>query len=365
MVHRRSANADDPAPGRADLSSYLAPFTALDPSCVIDALAGVGFTGDGRLVQLNSYENRVYQAFLDDGGVVVAKFYRPARWSDAQIDEEHRFVGELAAAEMPVAAPITLRLVEPANSATGAVTLLTSTLAATATVAGTYRFSVTQRLSGRAPEFGPAPELRQIGRLIGRLHAVGATEPFHSRTTLTVAGLGQASLDWIVSHDVIPLASQPTWQRAASTALAAIDKAFRDARAVRSQRIHGDCHLGNILWGDEGAQFVDFDDCCTGPAIQDLWMLLSGDRDAMAYQLGLVLEGYETFMDFDRGEIGLIEPLRTLRMLHHSAWIARRWDDPAFPIAFPWFAEPIYWEQQAARLLEQVEAIQAPPLHLP
>jgi Ser/Thr protein kinase RdoA (MazF antagonist) len=364
VVHPRSADADDPAPGKAEPSGRRAPFAALDPSCVIDALAGVGFACDGRLVQLNSYENRVYQAFLDDGGMVVAKFYRPARWSDAQIDEEHRFVAQLAAAELPVAAPITLNLAGPVDGS-GEVHLLTPTLAATSTTAGTYRFSVTQRLSGRAPEFGTAPELRQIGRLIGRLHAVGATQRFKWRQTLDVASLGQASLDWIVSHDILPPASQSSWQRAASTALAAVDEAFRHAGALRSQRIHGDCHLGNILWATEGAQFVDFDDCCTGPAVQDLWMLLSGERTAMAHQLGLVLEGYETFVDFDRREVGLVEPLRTLRMLHHSAWIARRWDDPAFPIAFPWFAEPAYWEQQAGRLLEQVEAIQAPALHLP
>jgi Ser/Thr protein kinase RdoA (MazF antagonist) len=339
-------------------------FAGLDPNCVIDALASVGYPGDGRLIQLNSYENRVYQAFLDDGGVVVAKFYRPQRWSDSQIDEEHRFVAHLAAAELPVAAPMPLNLAVPVAGAAGAVRLLTPTLATTATAAGEYRFAVTPRLSGRAPELGTPQELRQIGRLIGRLHAVGSTGEFRLRQILNVATLGQASLDWIASHDVIPPDSQSAWQLAARAALSAVGEAFEQVEGLRLLRIHGDCHLGNILWADDSAQFVDFDDTCTGPAVQDLWMLISGDRDSMTHQLGLVLEGYETFMEFDRRELRLIEPLRTLRMLHHSAWIARRWADPAFPIAFPWFAEPAYWEQQAVRLLEQVQAMDAPALHL-
>jgi Ser/Thr protein kinase RdoA (MazF antagonist) len=362
VVHPSSAPADDPASDRAQKRE--APYAALDPNCVIDALACVGYPSDGRLIQLNSYENRVYQAFLDDGGVVVAKFYRPQRWSDAQIDEEHRFVAQLAAAELPVAAPMPLNLTAPGVGAAGAVRLLTPTLATTAAAAGSYRFSVTPRLSGRAPELGTPQELRQIGRLVGRMHAVGSTDHFRLRQVLNVETLGQASLDWIVSHDVIPLESLSSWRLAAGAALSAVGAAFDQVDNLRLQRIHGDCHLGNILWADDGAQFVDFDDTCTGPAVQDLWMLVSGDRDAMMHQLGSVVEGYETFMEFDRRELRLIEPLRTLRMLHHSAWIAKRWVDPAFPIAFPWFAEPAYWEQQAVRLLEQVQAMDAPALHL-
>lgn len=364
MVHPTSVGDDDSERHAADLGGREAPYAALDPSCVIDALAGVGYASDGRLIQLNSYENRVYQAFLDDGGVVVAKFYRPQRWSDAQIDEEHRFVAQLAAAELPVAAPMVLSLTEPMIGAAGTLRLLTPTLARTATAAGSYRFSVTPRLSGRAPELATAQELRQIGRLIGRLHAVGSTGQFKLRPRLDVATLGRASIDWIVSHDVVPPASQSAWQLAAAAALAEAGEAFDHVDELRPLRIHGDCHLGNILWADSSAQFVDFDDTCTGPAVQDLWMLISGDQDAMAHQLSLVLEGYTTFMEFDRRELRLVEPLRTLRMLHHSAWIARRWTDPAFPIAFPWFAEPAYWEQQAVRLLEQVQAMRAPALNL-
>lgn len=341
------------------------PFSALHPNCVLDALARVGFSTDGRLLQLNSYENRVYQAFLDDGRAIVAKFYRPHRWCDAQIDEEHRFVAELAAAELPVAVQLPLALSEPAyGNPAETVRLVTPTLATTTAGSGVYRFGVTRRLSGRAPELGTPQELHQIGRLIGRLHAVGSSARFKARQVLGVATLGQSSLDWIVAHDVVPPESIASWLNAARTALAAVADAFGQHSELRLRRIHGDCHLGNILWADDSAQFVDFDDTGTGPAIQDLWMLISGNRDAMTHQMTQVLEGYETFVEFDRNELRLIEPLRTLRMLHHSGWIARRWADPAFPIAFPWFAEPAYWEQQAMRLREQVQAMNAPPLAL-
>ena len=339
------------------------PFSGLEPDCVLDALACVGLQGDGRLIQLNSYENRVYQAFLDDGRVVVTKFYRPGRWSDPQIAEEHQFVEQLAAAELPVAPAWPLAIWAEARAA-DSLSLLTPTLASFNTPHGPYRFSVAQRLSGRAPEFGDMSVLTWIGRLIGRLHSVAAQGRFAFRNTLDVATMGLASRDWLLGQQIIPMDSLSSWQQAADAALGSVAKAFDKACAVRSLRLHGDCHLGNILWSTDGPQFVDFDDACTGPSIQDLWMLLSGDRSSMTLQLGAALDGYASFMEFDRRELQLIEPLRTLRMLHHSAWIAKRWSDPAFPIAFPWFAESAYWADQTVRLREQVAAMAEPPLVL-
>jgi Ser/Thr protein kinase RdoA (MazF antagonist) len=349
--------------GAADSTSQDTPFAGLEPDCVLDALALVSLQGDGRLIQLNSYENRVYQAFLDDGRVVVAKFYRPQRWSDSQISEEHRFVEQLAVAELPVAAAWPLRA-SPQQSNSALLQLLTPTLASFTTPAGPYRFSVAGRLSGRSPELSDTATLSRLGRLIGRIHAVGATERFEFRQTLNAATVGHASRDWLLAQEVIPIDSVAAWHQAADAALAAVDEAFERAGDPRLLRLHGDCHLGNILWATDGPQLVDFDDACTGPAMQDLWMLLAGERDAMAHQLAAVIDGYSNFMEFDPRELRLIEPLRTLRMLHHSAWIARRWLDPAFPIAFPWFAESAYWADQTVRLREQAVAMSEPPLIL-
>ncbi|HEY2561205.1 MAG TPA: serine/threonine protein kinase [Caldimonas sp.] len=350
---------DDSANGPAP-----APYADLTPSGVLDALDGVGLRGDGRLIQLNSYENRVYQVFLEGGRVVVAKFYRPGRWSDAQILEEHAFATELAGGEIPVAAPIDLAIdvrsphahtVEP----TGA------TLARARTDAGaTYRFGVTERLAGRAPELEDREVLRWLGRYIGRLHAVGATASFEHRIALDVTTYGEASRDFLLEQRLVSADVVERWSGLAERALAGCRDAFTAASARRI-RLHGDCHPGNVLWTDAGPHFVDLDDAAGGPAVQDLWMLLSGDRAAMTRQLLDVLDGYESFMDFDWRELRLVEPLRTLRMLHHSAWIARRWSDPTFPINFPWFASPAYWADQCARLAEQLEAMAEPPLGSP
>ncbi len=339
------------------------PFDGLSPDVVLDALAAVGLRGDGRLIQLNSYENRVYQVFLEDGRVVVTKFYRPARWSDAQILEEHAFAAELEAGELAVAAPWPLTLDDGAAFAPSC--RLGGPTLARIERAGhhPHRFSVTARLAGRAPELEDASELEWLGRFIGRLHAVGARQPFRHRQTLDVATFGDANRDWLLSHDVIPPDAASAWRATVDAALDAVRRAFDNGGAVRPIRLHGDCHLGNVLWSsDEGPRLVDLDDAVNGPAVQDLWMLLSGDRGAMTRQLAAVLDGYEAFMDFDRRELRLVEPLRTLRLLHHSAWIARRWSDPAFPIAFPWFASPAYWAEQTTRLREQLEAMAQPPL---
>ena len=337
------------------------PYADLTPAAVLDALDGVGFWGDGRLIQLNSYENRVFQVFLEGGRVVVAKFYRPARWSDAQILEEHAFAIELARSEIPVAAPIALER-DAASTHASSVTSVGPTLALLTTdVGGAYRFGVAERHAGRAPELEDPEVRRWLGRFIGRLHAVGAKASFTHRLTLDVATYGDASRDFLLERDLVSADVAERWRGLADQALNACRVAF-DTALPRRLRLHGDCHPGNVLWTDAGPHFVDLDDAVNGPAVQDLWMLLSGDRAAMTRQLLDVLEGYEAFMDFDWRELRLLEPLRTLRMLHHSAWIARRWSDPTFPINFPWFASPAYWADQCTRLAEQLEAMAEPPL---
>ncbi|KNZ33271.1 MAG: serine/threonine protein kinase [Methylibium sp. NZG] len=342
-------------------SSATTPYAGLSPDGVLDALDAVGLRGDGRLIQLNSYENRVFQVFLEDGRVVVTKFYRPGRWSDAQILEEHTFADELAAREIPVGAAWPLSIDTGARLGAD-VSLKGSTLAELATPLGTYRFSVSQRLAGRAPELEDPATLEWLGRFIGRMHAVGALATFKHRQTLDVATFGTANRDWLLAQDLIPPDALIPWQQVSAAALTAVAEAFDQLGTLKHIRLHGDCHLGNVLWAGDGPHFVDLDDAATGPAMQDLWMLLSGDRGSMTRQLSAVLDGYESFMDFDRRELRLIEPLRTLRILHHSAWIARRWDDPAFPIAFPWFTSPSYWAEQTTRLREQLAAMAEPPL---
>lgn len=340
----------------SEASDAAAPYADLTPASVLDALDVVGMRGDGRLIQLNSYENRVFQAFLEDGEVVVLKFYRPGRWSDAQILEEHAFGIELAEREIPVVAPQSLT---PAPHMLDRVTVLgdQATLAVMHAQGGGHRFAVTPRRSGRAPELDDAQTLQWIGRFLGRLHAVGASQAFRHRAVFNVANVGVAARDWLRDHDTIAADAKHTWHAACETALSEVQRLFDAAGHVRQLRLHGDCHPGNLLWTDAGPHFVDLDDACTGPAMQDMWMLLSGDEHAMAVQLAQLLSGYEDFMDFEPRERLLIEALRTLRMIHHSAWIARRWSDPAFPAAFPWFEGVAYWHQQAQQLREQVDAM--------
>ncbi|MGE5117711.1 MAG: serine/threonine protein kinase [Betaproteobacteria bacterium] len=328
-------------------------FADLTPERVLDALDAVGRRGDGRILQLNSYENRVFQVFLEDGDAVVAKFYRPGRWSDEQILEEHAFALELEAAEIPVVAPCVLQAAQAGVELSGEP----PTLARAPGLLQRYRYAVAPRRAGRAPELDDPDVLGWIGRFIGRLHAVGSARRFAHRLTLTPDGFGRAARDWLLAHDTIAPDALPAWRAACDAALDAVQRAFDAAGALRTLRLHGDCHPGNLLWSDSGPHFVDLDDACNGPAVQDLWMLLSGDPAALEAQLAVLLDGYRAFMDFDPRERALIEPLRTLRMIHHSAWIARRWSDPAFPIAFPFFAGAAYWQQQAQELREQVEAM--------
>lgn len=335
-----------------------APYADLDPATVLDALQDAGLPSDGRLLQLNSYENRVYQVPLDDGRVVVAKFYRPGRWSDEQILEEHAFAAELANAELPVAAPLDLQ--PDAARGTVRVDLHAPTLAFFATPTGAeFRFAVSERWAGRAPELERPDTLAWIGRLLARMHRVGARSTFQHRRTLNATTYGHAPRQRLLEGGFVHPEVEGAWVAASATALAEVDAAFERHGSLHTIRLHGDCHSGNVLWRDEGAgagpHFVDLDDACTGPAIQDLWMLLPGERQAVEAALHHLLDGYRDFMEFDDRELLLIEPLRTLRMIHHSAWLAERWSDPAFPIAFPWFESPSYWQQQAIELNEQVE----------
>ncbi len=327
-----------------------APYARLTPDRMLDALESVGLRGDGRFLALNSYENRVYQVSLEDGRTLVAKFYRPGRWSDAQIAEEHAFVAELAAREIPVVAPLPLL---PSSDAPGGSTL--------AEFDG-YRFAVYPRRGGRAPELDDRDTLERIGRFIGRIHAVGAIEGFAERPRLDVESFGDEPRAWLLANDFIPPDLLAAWTGIVDQALVAVRSAFDRAGDIRILKLHGDCHAGNILWTDDGPHFVDFDDARNGPAVQDLWMLLSGDRASMTLQLSDVLAGYEDFADFDRRELQLVEPLRTLRLIHYSAWLARRWHDPAFPAAFPWFGTQRYWQDRVLELREQVAAMAEPAL---
>ncbi len=331
------------------------PYADLTPDRVLDALESVGQLGDGRLLALNSYENRVYQVYLEDGQIVVAKFYRPARWTDAAIEEEHRFTLELAAREIPVVAPLVLH-------------------ERTLHEFGGFRFAVYPRRGGRVPELDDPQVLEWVGRFIGRIHAVGRVHPFAHRPALDIATFGEEPSDYLLSAGWIPADLVDAYSSAVNMALDGVRRCFERAGAVATLRLHGDCHAGNILWTEPrvvsgsqtpvegGPHFVDFDDCRTGPAVQDLWMLLSGERPDMARQLADVLAGYEDFCELDPRELHLVEALRTLRLIHYSAWLARRWVDPAFPAAFPWFNTQRYWQDRILELREQIPAMEEPPL---
>jgi Ser/Thr protein kinase RdoA (MazF antagonist) len=389
-------------------------FEPLTPDVVMDALASVGLYGDGSLQALSSYENRVYQLRLEDGPSVVAKFYRPQRWSTEQILEEHAFSAELMAAEIPVIGPMKLN-------------------GNTLHHFGGFAFSVSPRRGGRAPELDNPEVLEWIGRFLARIHSVGAKKPFESRPALNLQSFAVDSRDWLLAHHMVPLDVQSAWQKeveiaikliAARACLAGVlaikpskngienglqgdfdgqrddhvhhhhhdhqnqihqddprdagdadnagdeDDGNDEGDAIKLIRLHGDCHPGNILWtpiespaaAGPGPHFVDLDDARTGPAVQDLWMLISGDRQQRTRQLGALVDGYEQFRNFDRRELALIEPLRTLRLIHYSAWLARRWADPTFPINFPWFGSSDYWKGQIQMLQDQNEAMGEEPL---
>ena len=315
------------------------PYAALTPDVVVNAVEALGHVSDGRILALNSYENRVYQVGREEGGPVVVKFYRPGRWSDAAILEEHEFALELAAAEIPVIAP---DLCDGRSLFRHAG----------------FRYAVYRRAGGRWPELGTRDDRQWMGRFLARIHAIGRTRTFRHRPRLDWRVLGRDTADYLLDSGWIPAHLEIAYESLADDALALVAQRFDEAAPLRTLRLHGDCHPGNVLWTDAGPHFVDLDDCMTGPAVQDLWMLLSGRAQEMRIQLDDLLDGYQEFADFDPHEVMLIEPLRTLRIMHYAGWLARRWDDPAFPRAFPWFLEPKYWEQHVLNLREQLAAME-------
>jgi len=329
------------------------PFAGLSPDAVLDAVEGTGLAVDGRLFALNSYENRVYRVGLEEplahadprsaSDAVVAKFYRAGRWSDAQIVEEHDFALELAAAELPVAAPLELE-------------------GSTLHQAGEFRFALFESRRGAAPELDEPGARELLGRTLGRLHARAATRSFRERPALTQGGYGRDAVRDVLASGLLEPTLEAAYETVALAAVEAVRSAFERAQPLDVQRLHGDCHLGNLLWDAQGPVFVDLDDCLTGPAIQDLWMLVAGDAGQQQREWTALMAGYEQFAAFDFREVALIEALRTLRMIRHAAWLAARWDDPAFPRAFPWFGERRYWETHVGDLREQLEAMDDPPL---
>lgn len=319
----------------------------LSPEQILAAVEAAGLDCDGRLLALNSYENRVYQVGCEQGPPVIAKFYRPGRWSDAAIGEEHAFTLELLQNELPVLAPLA--------DADGR----------TLHRVGGYRFALYPRQGGRAPELDQPGHLNQLGRLLARVHNIGALRPFQHRPVLRPRQQGEQAVRLLLDGGFVPDDLRAAYESVALEAVQAIATAFEGVGRVPWLRLHGDAHAGNVLWLDGLPHLVDFDDALSGPAIQDLWMFLSGERGYMQARLADLLEGYGEFRELDGLELGLIEPLRTLRMVHYSAWLARRWSDPAFPAAFPWFGGQRYWQDQVLALREQLAAMQEPALELP
>ena len=337
------------------MTSEQHPYTALTPDSVMDALTGLGLWPDGRLLALGSYENRVYRAHLDEPveglsppvKTVVLKFYRPGRWSQQQILEEHAFAAELVRDEVPVVAPLVLQ-------------------GRTLHHFAGFDFAVGPMRGGRTPELDDLDVLEWIGRFLARLHNTGARRAFEHRSALSIERLAEEPARWLLANQAIPLEVEREWRAAFEAVLPLLQSQLAGMDSAHI-RVHGDCHPGNILWtpteqADGGPHFVDLDDTCMGPAIQDLWMLLSGDRRQRTLQLSALLDGYEQLRDFDRCELAWIEGLRTLRLIHYSAWLARRWHDPTFPMHFPWFGTPDYWRGQVHMLHEQLEALQEPAL---
>lgn len=311
-----------------------APYAGLGPDQVLDAVAAAGFEPDGRLLALPSYENRVYQVGIEDGPGLVAKFYRPQRWSDAAIAEEQAFACELAEAELPVVAPI----------AVDGRHLLRH---------DGFRYALYPRRGGRAPELESSEHLAWIGRLLARIHAVGSRAGFAHRGRIDAETYVRTAARTVLASGLLPDVHRGRYLALTATLADRIDEAFASV-APRTLRLHGDCHAGNVLWTDAGPHFVDLDDARTGPAIQDLWMLAPSDE-----ALDALLEGYGEFRDFDWSERRLIEPLRTMRQIHWAGWVAARWHDPAFPAAFPQVGEARWWDQHLADLAEAADRLDA------
>lgn len=319
------------------------PYADLTPECLLNAIDSLGMRCDGRLLQLNSFENRVYQVWLEDGSQRIAKFYRPGRWNDEAIFEEHAFTIELAEREIPAVPPLSFN-------------------GKTLHHFENHRFALFAKQGGRSPDLEREDRLEWLGRFLGRIHAVGASREYQARPSLDIQSFGIEPRNFLVGGDWLPEELRPAWISIADQALDGVNHAYQRAGDVQMLRLHGDCHPGNLLWTDDGPHFVDFDDSRSGPAVQDLWMLLSGNEVEVRGQLAALLRGYETFHEFDDRELHLVEALRTLRLIHYSAWIARRWHDPAFVAAFPWFGSVRYWQDRILELREQVALMQEMPL---
>ncbi len=321
------------------------PFSLLTPDFVLDAIEAQGFLCDGRLLALNSYENRVYQVGLEDQPPLIAKFYRLNRWSKPQIEEEHAFCLELAESEWPV--------VPPQKNSDGE-TLFQS---------GDFEFALFERKGGHAPELDNLDNIEVMGRYLGRLHALGATADFKTRPAVDIESYAIGSRQFLLDNEFIPPALISAYESLSQDLIDILQDRFQHC-AYSSIRLHGDCHPGNVLWRDETPIFVDFDDCRSGPAIQDIWMLLNGETHDQQLQLEAFLDGYGLFYELDLRELSLIESLRTLRLMNYAGWLARRWQDPAFPLAFPWFNTEVYWDEHILTLREQFARLQEPPLQL-
>ena len=328
---------------RDDADAATLAYADLQPEQIITALEELGYHCDGRFLALNSYENRVYQIGIEDDAPMVAKFYRPARWSDEQILEEHEFAQSLADAELPVIAPL---------RHSGA-TLLSS---------GVFRFAVYECRGGRAPDLDDYELQRQVGRLIARIHLIGETRSFATRPSIDIESYGSTSCEYLLDNELIPWDLEAVYEGVADQVLDGVAACFERAGATRTLRIHADFHPGNVLIAGEQIHIVDLDDTRHGPAVQDLWMFLSGDKNEQQPQLAALLEGYQEFRRFDARELHLVEALRSLRIMHYAAWLARRWSDPAFQAAFPWFAGQRYWDEHMLSLREQISLMQEAPV---
>lgn len=323
----------------------LTPYYRLDPEQLIRIIESIGLICDGRLQALNSYENRVYQVGIEDALPLITKVYRPGRWTNEQILEEHSFALEIAGEEIPLIPPMVING-QTLHEHDG------------------FRFAMFERRGGHAPELDRKETRTWLGRFLGRIHAIGAEKPFGYRPALTIDSFAREPVAQLLEGKWVPPHLETAFSSLAGDLITSIEACYGRAGQFTTIRLHGDCHPGNILWRD-GPLFVDLDDCRSGPAVQDLWMLLSGDAWEMAEQMRDVLDGYTQFHHFNRRELNLVEALRTMRMLHHAAWLARRWQDPAFPIAFPWFGEPRYWEDLVLGLREQLGRMQEEPLQIP